>query len=526
MNYERDGRTYEIDEEILSHAVSLDSGLDYEKLCELQVDAMDAGIPVTPVTMDRLYNAYHANRLDEFLEEYPIKGTVKKLPMSFSKESRDKLKEAFERSPKFKGHVPRIINSIARVYDLYQKLNVAVTPAEFVAQFHIQTVQNLLKAGIPECQTVIMYMTYSPDQCNALVDKPDVVDSVCTLLLKGFKSGEQSNIYAANWMVDHNQTNEKLIKRIRKDAEVLNITPDDTVDQIEARMNNLQADAEVKKIEKAYKEPGFKLKDCKCELRNVGMVSEEGRYKAYIMHATDPRQVYLGYDTHCCQKLGDAGESAMMHGLLNPKAGFWVVEEKKTGLIKAQAEIWEENEDTIVFDNIELANDAELDLYRPVLAKWLKDCDYPNAKMGTGYNTFLQGNEEFRHCGSVTPTITPYEAYVLSYEDDSYCEGVAEEISSVKKAKKLIEEGRITYFDYVYCDSENHAVWLKEDGRLEMYFDDYSKQSLSNLAEKAQRYGCNGAAQLLQYIADPEAELLQEQECEEYTDEDIELEMM
>ena len=44
------------------------------------------------------------------------------------------------------------------------------------------------------------------------------------------------------------------------------------------------------------------------------------------------------------------------------------------------------------------------------------------------------------------------------------------EISSVRKAQKLLEEGKIDYFDYVYCDSERNALFMKENGVLEEFF--------------------------------------------------------
>ena len=95
---------------------------------------------------------------------------------------------------------------------------------------------------------------------------------------------------------------------------------------------------------------------------------------AYIMDGQDPRQVMLGYDTNCCQHLNGAGETAMMYGLANPDAGFFVIEDKETGKILAQAETWEcapeyrsvrteeINLQTVFNDDINLANQ----LYRGV----------------------------------------------------------------------------------------------------------------------------------------------------------------
>ena len=132
----------------------------------------------------------------------------------------------------------------------------------------------------------------------------------------------------------------------------------------------------------------------------------------------------------------------------------------------------EENENTLVFDNIEYANDCDISLYKDILGKWLEETSYLNVKMGSGYNGLISHNQ-FRSCGSVTPTITAREAYVMSYEDEIEIPNGREELEcleSEEEAQRLIDSGEITYYTYLYCDSENEAVWLKENGQIENYF--------------------------------------------------------
>ena len=84
----------------------------------------------------------------------------------------------------------------------------------------------------------------------------------------------------------------------------------------------------------------IKISDCICNIPKNTV--ELGHYRAEMMDGDDPRQVILGYETSCCKHYGDAGETAMLYGLINPNAGFFVIEDKATGKILAQAETWED----------------------------------------------------------------------------------------------------------------------------------------------------------------------------------------
>lgn len=64
----------------------------------------------------------------------------------------------------------------------------------------------------------------------------------------------------------------------------------------------------------------------------------------------------------------------MIYGLANPDAGFFVIEDKTSGKILAQAEAWQTADGgKLVFDNIEFADDRQIDQFAPVLAKWCEE---------------------------------------------------------------------------------------------------------------------------------------------------------
>ena len=170
-------------------------------------------------------------------------------------------------------------------------------------------------------------------------------------------------------------------------------------------MSMSRNEAEMLRIEESYP-LDFEFSKAKFELPTLEV--EEDNQKAFILEAGDYRMATLGYDTHCCQHLDAAGETAMMYGLMAPRAGFWAIE--KNNRIIAQAEVWEGNivnneyEDAgkvFVFDNIELANDRDVSLIIPILRKWCEQYPYEDIAMGKGYNEVNIGEYIDEDCGYI-----------------------------------------------------------------------------------------------------------------------------
>lgn len=359
---------------------------------------------------------------------------------------------------KFRNRVPQIIHEMAIASYLYH-----IPVDDIVDKFNVQNVR-AAKQHLSPVETTILYTSMRDVNGSSIYDSDAAkyaVNCFCYSLL-----GKGENYQkAGEWIANHPQTKPKLLKKIAKKAPELSFDENSTVESLSVQLGNLSSESEISKIEKAYKKPGFKFRDCVFDLKFTDTIYD--RYRMEILRPGDTRMVYLGYFTHCCQKLNDVGESAMMHGLLNPKAGFFCMTDERTGRVVAQAEIWEkENDpDTLVFDNIEFANDAEISLYRKALGAWLQETPYKNVYMGCGYNDMLQ-NGQFRQVGAITPWVTPHEIYVISYERESEAPIFKTEI----EAAKALEEGSVTYFDYVYCDSEQSSVAMKENGIVEPYF--------------------------------------------------------
>ena len=98
----------------------------------------------------------------------------------------------------------------------------------------------------------------------------------------------------------------------------------------------------------------------------------------------------LGYDTHCCQHVDGAGETAMFYSL---KYGEFLVF-KKNGKLLAQAACWTAQNGEFVLDNIEFTNNRDASEIVPALSRWCALLHNKDVLMGTGYNALTLGLKE------------------------------------------------------------------------------------------------------------------------------------
>jgi len=90
--------------------------------------------------------------------------------------------------------------------------------------------------------------------------------------------------------------------------------------------------------------------------------ASEGPYRMYRLKKSDPRDIFLGEHTDCCQHPGGEGDDAAWYGHEEENAAFFVVEDTRDGKILAQSFVWSPNDVTdegedfgIVFDSLEVA---------------------------------------------------------------------------------------------------------------------------------------------------------------------------
>lgn len=457
------------------------NGVNFNRLMEIAKRVDELGIQLNEFNTKIIFKAEHSKTKssDDLMTNYKKIGNTKCM-LYGSDWTKEDLENLFKEERRFRGRVPGIIDSMASASDTYR-----IKTEDIVKKFDIDIVKSLKNIGIPEVEVVLLYTQIKKHNLERMINKPETLEQVANLLSKGILKDEDKFINAAKWVCSHSETDEALIRDVLENPKMFKITEESSVEKVRVQSGGINALSEVKKIEKAYKKPKFKFKECKCEL--MYSEAENDRYKAYILKADDPRQVMLGHETNCCQVLGDAGETAMLHGLLNPKAGFWGVFDIETDKLRCQAEVWEYDEETLVFDNIEFADDTELDRYKDIIGEWIVSSPYKNICMGLGWNSMQDSS--FKQAPDFTPPVTAREIYVMSYEEDSELpyfqdrtapnksemdnENSLMNLRSEEVAKEMLESGRINYYDYLYADVDDRKgiVYLKENFEISDYFE-------------------------------------------------------
>ena len=203
-----------------------------------------------------------------------------------------------------------------------------------------------------------------------------------------------------------------------------------TIRNISELQDAIAKQRSVEEIQAFEDEYGVSFNELKSSIERNSV--SDGQNVAEMLEPTDPEQVMLGYYTYCCQHMDGAGETAMAYGLISDNGGFFVVRRK--GQVIAQAESWLAKEaGTLVFDNIELANDREVKTIFPILKKWLENSNYDNVVMGLGYN-------------EVGEAIDLPEAPIPDFRD--------------------LDEIEEKFEDEVYTDADEACVYLKKNGEV------------------------------------------------------------
>lgn len=166
-----------------------------------------------------------------------------------------------------------------------------------------------------------------------------------------------------------------------------------------------------------------------------------GREKAGIMAWDDLHQVFLGNYTHCCQRFGEAGESSMLFGLYSKHSGFFTI--KRSDKVLAQAWVWEAKADTLVLDNIELADCREVDQFVDILYMWVKNSPYKNIQLGLGYSDMKVGK----------PMTRSEIKYYSLFRSRAF----------TKKVKSFFEG------EEIYTDAQERRNWLKKDNEMQFF---------------------------------------------------------
>ncbi|MFN2926509.1 DUF4116 domain-containing protein [Lachnospiraceae bacterium YH-ros2228] len=161
------------------------------------------------------------------------------------------------------------------------------------------------------------------------------------------------------------------------------------------RQNRGKQDAE--RFKNSYR---IDFADTDLSIRGRNIEVTDGKYTILMLDAKDYRNLLVGYDTHCCQRFDEAGESCVRDIITSPTSGITAIVRNRdmkdgqwvSGKCLAQAYTWvNEEHSTIVFDNMEFADDRKVSEFSDLIAMWAERMPYQNVHVGTGYNQGMTG---------------------------------------------------------------------------------------------------------------------------------------
>ena len=426
------------------------------------------GIPLNENTVKIGIDMEHQCKLSQWMQEYPVFGTMHlsadmKSPDGITKEQ---LQKCFAGQKKTKHRIPRILDELAITVRAC-----GIPPERLAGTFDIEYTKNLLSEKIPIVPATACRCYYDRNTCDMLIRKDKIAVMAEAISLYNRSGCRECYKYLMDFILSHQDTKIEDLQYAVDHAEEIPMRAGTTLAQVGWHRTYMEGLGEVTKIEAKYGAvaPGFRLSDYPCHIDPIS-ITYDGM-TARVLDLSDDKDIALaarlGDLTNCCQRLYAAGETAMMHGFLNPDAGFWVIEDRD-GTVKAQAEIWKTNNGNLVFDNIEFADtDNEhlahrIEQLRGAIAAWAMESGYENIIMGCGYNTL--GVDSMEQAPIPELRLTPEEVFALQKGNDA---GVSFE--SIDEVRRYMQTEEYDPNDFVYTDAKKQCVYIKKDGIVSDY---------------------------------------------------------
>ena len=316
---------------------------------------------------------------------------------------------------KYNGHAPRVLNEymqgqlaaggILKDYDsvtdeVIQKI------ADNFNQKNVAKVAKYRNAVLLGLDTKLDYASFKEELIQLLgVELP--LDSLPKFVEKKFPE----------WLMANKNVNPSDLAKIMSYIDKYRtLDPTEKAKDIISKVENERGYADAKNFEnkEVYKQMGYKFENNELAIRGRHVVAKQGNLTMRMLDAKDYTNFTIGYDTNCCQHYGNAGESCVYKLTSDPFAGAVVIE--RNGKVLAQGFIWtDEALDTLVFDNVEFANDGDVAKFKDLFAEWAKAMPYENIHVGTGYNQGMNGWGERVKYNAILPTTLDGRTSVTSW---------------------------------------------------------------------------------------------------------------
>lgn len=343
-----------------------------------------------------LIDAYlykHIEGIDEFKVNFHSKNNL------FIPGLIEETKKEFEQSEYHRS--PRVIDDyVLAQYEKRTGRNKGQLAKDIVKDFNFQSLRKI--AGT---KSLVLYALC--DELNMNEVKQSHIDIIASLYPLGCIKNLSNNNFIEFYKAHNNMTDEQLRTLLEGYNYTLNLAKlsetdhyiddfdisdveflsDKSIEENIQYIKEFKGKSDCKEMEYKY---GYKFEnnDLCIKGRNIEII--DGDLHMYTLQANDYRNFTVGIDTHCCQAYTGAGETCVWKLTTEPYAGVVVIEKK--GQILAQGFVWtDEAKDTIVFDNVEFADDRKVHTFNKIFSAWAKECPYANVHVGTSYNENMQG---------------------------------------------------------------------------------------------------------------------------------------
>ena len=425
-------------------------------------------IPLNENTVRRGIDMAHRGKLTQWAADYPVFGEMRLPPAAKSVDGKTEecLRRLFAAQKKTGCHVPKILDKLAIAV-----CACGISPERLAETFDVRYTEAVIRDGIPVVPAAVCRCYYDRGICGMLIRKDRISVMAEAIGLYNGSGHQEYHKHLMDFILSHPDTKAEDLRYAVDHAEEIPMRAETTLAQVRQRRTYTENLAEVAKIEAEYGKviPEFKLTDYPCNIEPVG-VTYDG-ITARVLDLSDDKDIALaarlGDLTNCCQRLYAAGETAMMHGFLNPDAGFWVIE-NKDGKVKAQAEIWKTNNGDLVFDNIEFADTDDehlahrVEQLRGVIATWAMESGYANIIMGCGYNEL--GVDSMEQAPIPELRLTPEEVFALQEGNDANIS-----FGNIDEVRRYMQTEEYRPGDFVYTDADEQCVYIKKDGVVSDY---------------------------------------------------------
>ena len=391
---------------------------------------------------------------------------------SATKEVLEKAENAFKEA--FHGHSPRILKEYMEgdVFVTGKKLKNYTDEdiKEAVKRFNQKNISVVAKYRSPILFALSNYLNYGAMRADVTELLASYIDknSLNLMIKNGFPE----------WLKEHLDT------KTTDMAKVLEYSFEDTKgpdfelegDEIRGIIKNYDKNLSAKDLvtqitmKKAYDDARamerkyhYKFEDNELAIKGRDIKVTDGDLEMYMLQKDDYENFTVGIDTHCCQRYGNAGETCVWKYTTDPFAGCVVI--KKAGKVVAQAFTWtDEANDTIVFDNMEYANDNNINNYRNIIANWVNAIPYNNMHVGVGYNQHMIGwGKRIKEMVCLPTTLSKNHCY-SDYHNDAVA--LKENGKNLLAIDKPLKVTRIPTFqaDYDVLTDKKTAFVLNANG--------------------------------------------------------------